>query len=72
MSYETIADSKKKYGPMLTVAQVANILAMAEPTVYEQLGNGTIPGRVKIGRNVRVSSERFFGWLEGLLEAEAA
>mgnify|MGYP001165117985 CR=1 FL=1 len=56
----------------LTVKEVAEILSMPCPTVYDHLSSGTIPGKIKIGRNVRVISDVFWRWFEDAQDGDAA
>lgn len=56
--------------PLLTVAQVAERLSLAECTVYDLLKRGKLPG-LKIGGTWRVNPTSLDGMIEGL-ETEAA
>lgn len=40
-----------------TVEQVAELIQLPVSTVFEYLGNKTIPGKVRLGRHVRVRSD---------------
>lgn len=49
---------------LLRVAEVAKILGLSESGAYRQLDLGRIPGKVKQGRRVYVSSSPFWRWLD--------
>lgn len=58
--------------PLMTVEEVAERLAIAKPTAYKQLADGKIPGRLKLGRCVRVSRAALEAWIERQLTEQAA
>ena len=50
---------------VLTVDEAAAILRVNRKTLYEAVRLGTIPGVVRIGRNIRISRSTLLGWLQG-------
>lgn len=48
---------------LLTVQEVAQRLGLNVKTAYDQLARGVIPGRVKVGRCVRVREAELERWL---------
>lgn len=58
--------------PLMTVEDVAQLLALPTSTVYEQLRKGIIPGRLKIGRRVRISRAALEAWIERQIAEQAA
>jgi len=50
--------------PMLTPQEVRQIVRLSSPGVYQALASGQIPGRVQIGRTVRVKTEVFAKWYD--------
>lgn len=58
--------------PLMTPEQVAERLSVPLSTVYEQLRKGTIPGRLKIGRRVRISRAALEAWIERQIAEQAA
>lgn len=58
--------------PLMTAEQVAERLSVPLSTVYEQLRKGIIPGRLKIGRRVRISRAALEAWIERQIAEQAA
>jgi len=50
---------------LLTVPEVAERLRIGRRAAYEAIARGDIPGAVKIGRTIRVSSFTLDQWLHG-------
>lgn len=50
---------------LLTVPEVAELLRIGRRAAYEAIARGDIPGAVKIGRTIRVSSFTLDQWLHG-------
>jgi excisionase family DNA binding protein len=50
---------------LLTVPEVAERLRIGRRAAYEAIARGEIPGAVKIGRTIRVSSFMLGQWLHG-------
>ncbi|WP_440705956.1 helix-turn-helix transcriptional regulator [Heyndrickxia oleronia] len=48
----------------LTVRSLASLLDMSEQTAYKLLREGTIPGRVKVGKSVRFNKSIVMDWLQ--------
>jgi excisionase family DNA binding protein len=48
--------------PLLTIKQVAEILGVSRPTVYELIYNAGLPV-VKLGKNVRVLPSSLLHWI---------
>lgn len=53
----------KDLPPVLTPADIAKLLHVGQSRVYEMLNQGIMPG-LKLGRRWRVSTRKFFEWLE--------
>jgi len=58
------SDPLRGYPPVLEPKQVAKMLNIGINRLYEHLQNGDIPAR-KLGRRWRISTKRFFEWLDG-------
>lgn len=58
-----VADPLRGYPPVLEPKQVAQILNIGLNRLYEHLKNGDIPAR-RIGRRWRISTIKFFEWLD--------
>ena len=50
---------------VLTVDEAAAILRVNRKTLYEAVRLGTVPGVVRIGRNIRISRSALLGWVQG-------
>jgi excisionase family DNA binding protein len=50
---------------LLTVAEVASILGVPRPRMYILLRSNIVPGRVQVGRQIRVNPAVFRTFLEG-------
>jgi excisionase family DNA binding protein len=50
---------------MLTVEEAADFLRVNRKTLYEAVRLGTIPGVVRIGRNIRINRSTLLGWVQG-------
>jgi excisionase family DNA binding protein len=50
---------------MLTVEEAADFLRVNRKTLYEAVRLGTIPGVVRIGRNIRINRSALLGWVQG-------
>lgn len=48
----------------LTVRKLANLLDISEQATYSLSRNGVIPGRVKVGKNVRFNKAIVMNWLQ--------
>ena len=48
---------------LLTVQEAAKALNISRTTLYQMLGTGEIPGKVRIGRQIRVSVEALRAWI---------
>lgn len=53
----------KDLPPVLTAKDVAKILGVGQSRVYEMMQAGELPAK-QIGRRWRVSTRKFFEWLE--------
>ena len=53
------------YGPVIKPKVVAEMMDIGINRLYEHFQRGDIPGAKKIGRRWRVSTRRFFDWLDG-------
>ena len=49
---------------VLTVDEVAELLGIGRVTAFRNVNNGTIPGKIKIGRRTLVSKAKVKAWLE--------
>jgi len=58
------ADTNIDLPPVMTVAEVTELLRLSKNTVYEGLRSGAIPGMLKVGRAVRVSGPVLTRWLQ--------
>ncbi|HOV80382.1 MAG TPA: helix-turn-helix domain-containing protein [Bacillota bacterium] len=58
------ADPLRGYPPVLDPKQVSEILNIGLCRLYEHLQAGDIPAK-KLGRRWRISTKRFFEWLDG-------
>jgi excisionase family DNA binding protein len=58
------ADPLRGYPPVLEAKQVAEMLGIGLCRVYEHFQAGDIPAK-KLGKRWRVSTKRFFEWLDG-------
>jgi len=47
------------------VDEAAAILRVNRKTLYEAVRLGTVPGVVRIGRNIRISRSALLGWVQG-------
>lgn len=57
------ADPLRGYPPVLEPKAVAEMLNISVNRLYEHLQNGDIPAK-KLGRRWRISTKRFFDWLD--------
>ena len=58
-------DPFRGFPPALNMAQVAEILGIGLNRAYEHAKTGEIPAAIKIGKRWRVSTKKFFEWLDG-------
>lgn len=56
-------------GPLLTIAQASELLAVHPQTLYIWIAAGRLKGVLRLGRVIRIQRERL---LEGLEEADGA
>jgi len=49
---------------LLTVSQIAEILGVSRPRAYELLRLNLVPGKVRIGRQIRIDPQRLARWIE--------
>jgi excisionase family DNA binding protein len=62
---ETVAASIIRYGRMLTVEELATLLAMSPKTVYAKVKAGTMPATL-LGSMIRFDPHTTAEWLRGL------
>jgi excisionase family DNA binding protein len=48
---------------VLTVDEAAALLRVNRKTLYEAVRLGSIPGVIRIGRNIRISRSTLLGWV---------
>lgn len=60
-----------KLPPMLTVDELAVYLRVNRKTIYEMATRGELPGCVRIGRTLRISSKAISDWLDGSISARS-
>ena len=60
----TIAEEQMS-SDLMSPAEVARYLGLAESTIYERMRAGEIPGAIRIGRRWRVSRIAFMRALHG-------
>jgi len=64
-------DSLYGYGPVLTIKQVAEILMIGQNRAYEYAQQGLFPA-ARIGARWRISTKKFFKWIEDSSQAAAS
>lgn len=47
------------------VPKVAQLMDVPQDTIYEMARRGGLPGLVRVGRLIRVDSEKLLAWLDG-------
>lgn len=54
-----------KLPPMLTVDELSAFLRVDRKTVYEMIADRQLPGCVRVGRVIRISTKAILDWLDG-------
>lgn len=61
--FDTNMREKHELPPMLTAAQVADLLMIRRPQVYTLAREGIIPS-VRVGRTIRFNRDRLLAWID--------
>jgi excisionase family DNA binding protein len=65
------AEKARPTGPLLSLAEAAAYLGLAEQTLYQWRFKGVGPVAVKIGGRVKYRQESLDAWIEQAAQAEA-
>lgn len=60
-----LAEVRANPPAFLNVAQVAAILDRHVQAIYQQISKGNLPGVVRVGRSIRISTAAFLAFIDG-------